>query len=124
MATRAAVVSTRANGSLLIKWPGLLNGGDGTPVEVPCYGERNFGVYGTCGASCSCQPEGSNEDCRSPVYAQLTGPSGTGNALIALTAVGVKAVVESPLLIRPRVTAGDGTTNLTAALICKPYFRM
>ena len=57
-------------------------------------------------------------------YAQTSASlSGTvhdpqGNA-VTKTAAAAEAFEEAPLLIRPNVTAGDGTTSLTVKMVCR-----
>jgi hypothetical protein len=57
--------------------------------------------------------EGSNDGV---TYYTLTDPQ--GNA-ISKTALGIEAVQEVVRFVRPRVTAGDGSTDLKAYLLIK-----
>ncbi|MEY4375866.1 MAG: hypothetical protein RJB26_416 [Pseudomonadota bacterium] len=118
MATRAATISNPTkdqydDGVQLVTWTGLLNGDDGAPVELPTHSDRSVQVVGTFGAGGSLSIEGSNDGTN---YATLNTPA---SVALAITAAGIKAVLELPRYIRPRVTAGDGTTSLTAVLLVR-----
>jgi hypothetical protein len=75
--------------------------------------ERCVTVHGTFGAGGSITIQGSNDGTN---WFALTDPQ--GNALTK-TAAAIEQVLESPLYIRPLVTAGDGTTSLTVILLCR-----
>lgn len=118
MATRAATISNPTkdqwdDGVQLVTWTGLLNGDDGAPIELPTHSDRSVQVVGTFGAGGSLSVEGSNDGTN---YATLNTPA---SVALAITAAGIKAVLELPRYIRPRVTAGDGTTSLTAVLLVR-----
>ena len=98
-----------AVGFSLNKWTGLANGESGdTPVADILSGDRVVQVTGTFGAGGTIILEGSVDGTN---WFQLRDPSST---LISFTAAGGKAVLEAVPFVRPRVTAGDGTTSLTA----------
>lgn len=121
MATRAFAVTTKAHGVLKVVWTGLLNGDDGTPFEVPWVSEKSVHVKGTPGGGTpGIVLEGSNDDV-TPTYITLRDPA---SANLSFSAEGLKQVLENPLLVRPRVTGGDGTTNWTCILICKPSIKL
>lgn len=114
MATRTPAITYGPNGqknAVLVVWSGMLNGDDGAPFEHADFGDKSIQFQGTAGAGLSVNLEGSNDGTN---YAVLTDPQ--GNA-ITKTAVGTLEVVsENTRYTRPRVTAGDGTTNLTISL--------
>ena len=104
------------------KWTGLAydSGGVGTvgaPVQWAPGVNRCVQVAGTFGTGGHIKMQGSNLESPSSVeaagtlhdWALLSDPQ--GNA-IDLTANGIKEVTETPLWVRPVVTAGDGTTAL------------
>lgn len=97
-----------AGSATLITWASLANGDDGTPIFVGNYPDKSFQVKGTFGAGGSVQVEGSNDG--GTTWAVLHDPQ--GNAL-AQTSAQIELISEQPWLIRPHVTAGDGTTSLT-----------
>jgi hypothetical protein len=117
MATRI-VVSTTPNQNqsahVLHTWSGLLNADDGSPVDVSLFRGATLQVTGVFGAGGSMAMDGSNDG--GATWFPLNADSGTP-APIAVTAAG-SAVLQTTALrqVRPRVTAGDGTTNLVARL--------
>jgi hypothetical protein len=118
MATRAAVISNPTqyqfdDGTQVITWTGLLNGDDGAPVELPSHNDRSIQVVGTFGVGGTAVLEGSNNGTD---WAGLSTPA---SVAISITAPGIRAVLELPRYIRPRVTAGDGTTSLAAILLVR-----
>lgn len=116
MATRANVVTpikTWGDEVHIISWSGLLNGDDGTPIEMPGSSDRSVHFVGTFGAGGTILLEGSNDGVN---YVVLTDPQ--GNA-ISKTATGLEMITELTRFIRPRVSAGDGTTDLQAYVLVK-----
>lgn len=97
----------------LITWASLHNGDTGAPIEMPGSPDRSIQFGGTFGTGGTIQIEGSND---STNYLVLTDPQGNN---ISKTAAAIEQIVELPRLIRPNVTAGDGTTSLNAYLIMK-----
>lgn len=116
MAVRTPVVSYPApyqGRSALYAWSGLLNGDTGTPLDPTPFGGATLQVTGTFGVGGSLTLEGTVDGTN---YAPLNTLAG---AAIAVTAAGL-VQIQSPgpyLNIRPRVTAGDGTTTLVATLL-------
>lgn len=106
MATRT--FSTDRSGTprvVFVTWAGLLNGDDGAPVVLPAMDLVSFQVTGAPGTGGSIQFEASNE--ATPASWAIVGS--------ALTAAGMAYPADYAVArnFRPRVTAGDGTTNLT-----------
>lgn len=99
---------------LLFTWSGLLNGDTGDWIKFPAYGAKTFQAYGTFGAGGNIILEGSNDPTNPTNAAPLS--DWQGNALNTVTAASFKTVREMPIWVRPRVSAGDGTTSLTVAL--------
>ena len=91
-------------------WIGLLNGEAGAAMSAPHLDDRTVTVKGTFGAGGTVLIEGSNDGGVS--WNTLREARGTGEAL-SFTAADTRLVLESPLSLRPRVAAGDGTTNIT-----------
>lgn len=101
----------------LVEWNSLNNSDSGAPLNLPQFADRSIQVAGTFGSGGTLIMEGSNRlETESPVYAPLVDPQ--GNA-ISFTSAGIEQILESSYLIRPRVTAGDGTTNLTVRLLVR-----
>ena len=120
MATRSATLlskpeTTDFEGISLVQWTGLTKATDdaGSPVELPNYSDRSVQVTGTFGTGGSVRIEGSLDGTN---YATLTDPQ--GNAL-DVTAAKIEAISEAVRYIRPRVTAGDGTTTLVVTILFK-----
>jgi hypothetical protein len=101
------------NREWLVTWTGLLNGDDGAPFERPGFADRSVEVLGTFGAGGTCLIEGS---IGGTAYYTLTD---VANAALSRTASGLRQVTENTRLIRPRVSAGDGTTSLTVHLLVR-----
>lgn len=76
------------------------------------YADKSIQVEGTFGAAGSVACEGTN-DGNAAHFRALTDPS---QVTIAITAAGIKSVTEAVIWVRPHVTAGDGTTSLTATM--------
>lgn len=109
MATRSITRTDVQNGSVLV-WTGLLNGDDGTPLEVYDHADMSVAFTGTFGTGGTIKFEGSNDGTN---YFEITDPQ--GNA-ISKTAASLEQGTEIVRYYRPRVSAGDGTTSLTCTL--------
>jgi hypothetical protein len=115
-------------GAIGIIWTGLLNGDDGKPYVCPHRSDKCVQFKGTFGAGGTIILEGTNDQVfdtlgalQSVTYAQLTDPQGNN---ISKTAAAIEQVLENPNAIRPRVTAGDGTTALTCTAIISSTARL
>lgn len=97
----------------IITWSGLLNGDNGAAETLAEFADKCIQVIGTFGAGGTIIFEGSNDGTN---WVQLNNTAGTA---ISLTAAGMRQVLENPAYVRPRVTAGDGTTNLTMLLFAR-----
>jgi hypothetical protein len=115
MATRTYTAERIGPGgeAVLVIWTGLLNTDDGTPFDFVPGGDRCVQFVGTFGTGGTIILEGSNDGTN---YVTLTDPSST---TISKTAAAIEQVLELTRFVRPRVTAGDGTTSLTAILLMK-----
>lgn len=116
MATRNTVATPQPNnhaGVRMFTWSGLLNGDDGEPVEVPSFPDTAVQFSGTFGSGGNIVLEGSLDG---STYFTLSDPQ--GNA-ISKGAAAMEQIQELVRFIKPRVTGGDGTTNLTARLIAR-----
>lgn len=115
MATVALTQKKHIRGVHEFKWTPLLNGDDGGvagPTQgAPSLPDKTAHVFGTAGAGFSIDIEGSNDNTN---WVKLTDPQG---GLLTFTAVDkISVVQENPLYIRPKVTAGDGTTSVTVII--------
>lgn len=111
MATIVPSSTQIVGGILTFTWAGLENGDDGTPIDAPDFEPAEIQVKGTFGAGGNVRIEGSLDD--GTTYAALN--DAQGNAL-DVAAAKIERVQETTAKMRPRVTAGDGTTNLTVIM--------
>lgn len=111
-----AEVKAFGDRSHVVTWTPLANGDSGSPVQFTGSTIRSIQFDGTFGAGGSISLEGSNDG---TTYFVLTDPQ--GNA-ITKTAAALEAVQEATRFVRPRVTAGDGTTSLSARLFFRKPF--
>lgn len=94
---------------VITTWADLHADDDGAPVRLAVYSDRSIQVAGTFGGA-SVTIGGSNDG---ETYHALTD---TGGDPLTLTAGALKAIVELPVYIKPRVFGGDGTTNIKVVL--------
>lgn len=94
-------------------WGPLLNGETGATLNLPGFGDRTVQVAGTFGAGGTIVIEGSLDNTN---WITLNNIQGTA---LSLTAGGLRAISEATTYLRPRVTAGDGTTSLTVTLMAR-----
>ena len=114
MAERPATITALGEaGCFSITWTGLLNGDTGSAVEIVRGADKSAQIAGTFGTGGTLKIQGSNDGTN---YVSLTDPQ--GNA-IEKTAASIEQVSELTRYIRPNVTAGDATTNLSVTLILR-----
>lgn len=106
-------ITTRGDNCHIVTWSTLTNGDDGAPVQMPGSADRTVQVFGTFGAGGNVRIEGSNDGLhwsalRDAVHAELD-----------VTAESIRQVLEVVRYMRPRVTAGDGTTSLTVVMLVR-----
>lgn len=114
MAVKTATIEPIGASAYLVSWAAMANGDSGDPVKFAGAADRSIQVNGTFGVGGTVVLEGSNDG--GTTWFTLTDPQ--GNA-ISKTANALEAVSEVTVLVRPRVTAGDGTTSLLAYLLAK-----
>ena len=115
MATRQPIFS-RPEGDdsvVLVTWSGLLNGDDGAPLQLIKYADRSVQVTGTFGTGGTLAVEGSNNGTD---YVTLNNTAGSP---LTITTGSIRQILENTTLLRPRVTAGDGTTTLTVTALIR-----
>lgn len=93
------------------KWEAMPNGNDGTPLLIDRRTDRSVQVSGTFGAGGTVVIEGSNDGTN---YYTLNDLQGTA---LSFTSARLEGISEVPLYVRPRVTAGDGTTSINVYLV-------
>jgi hypothetical protein len=112
MATVAPVTTFPFETSLdvaVTTWSSLAADDDGEPVRLAVYSDRAIQIAGVFGGA-SVTIGGSNDG---ETYHALTDTSG---GALTLTSAALKAIVELPIYIKPRVFGGDGTTALKVVL--------
>lgn len=102
--------TTDIAGNFAYVWAGLDNGDDGQPARYSGSGDRTVQVFGTFGSGGSVTIQGTLDGTN---WATLHDTSGTA---LTFTASGIETVLENCLEVRPNVTAGDVTTDLTVIL--------
>ena len=103
-----------AGASLAYTWETLTTTNDtGVAVQYAAYGDRSVQMTGTWGSGGSVDLEGSNDGV---TYFTLHDQFGV---TISLSANGLVAVAEAVLYMRPRVTAGDGTTDIDVTVFLR-----
>jgi hypothetical protein len=110
MAIRAATTTWRSKRVAEIKWTGLLNGDTGDAQATGTLSDKSIQVLGTFGTGGTVVLEGSNDG--GTTWSTLNDTRGEGNAL-SFTSSDLRQTLENTRHIRPNVTAGDGSTNLT-----------
>lgn len=121
MATRGFVPTDASTSVHRFVWTGLLNGDDGAPVSIPGAADMTGQVIiVAAGAGDTLIFEGSCEVGAPTNYFQLRDG---GDNLISFTGSDGEMLVNMVAFIRPRVTAGDGTTNFTAILLARSTMR-
>jgi hypothetical protein len=108
------VVTTQPQqGVWVAEWAALANAESGNAASIPVEATtRSVQVSGTFGAGGAVAIEGSNDGV---TWAPLS------NTFVAtalsITAAAISDIAQNTRFIRPRVTAGDGTTNLKITLV-------
>lgn len=121
MAIIAPTITTIANdGSVIsVSWASLTTtNNEGTPISAVEFADRSVTFHGIFGVGGTIKLQGSNlaDNTVSAGYFDLTDPQ--GNA-ISKTSGALEALTEIVRWVKPVVTAGDGTTSLTATLILR-----
>jgi hypothetical protein len=107
-------IDTYGDNGHSITWTGLLNGDSGTPLEMIGSADRSVQVISAAfGAGGTVLIEGSNDGVN---YSTLHDPGGN---VLSFTSAGIQAVLEISAFIRPRVSAGDGTTSIAVVLLVR-----
>lgn len=109
----------RPAGIRVIKWT-LANGDVGVGYEAPQYGSKAVQVSGTPGAGGALKIEGTlAPPGQTAVYGTVNKPAGTPLTFAAadVTANALFEILEDCYIVRPSVTAGDGTTSIIVRLL-------
>lgn len=111
MAVKSATYELRDDSVVVITWSGLGNGDTGAPATIGRYEGKTVQVTGTFGSGGNVDIEGSNDNSN---WGTLTDESGNTSAFTDETP---KFIQQSPLYMRPNVSAGDSNTDLTVTLV-------
>ncbi len=105
------IVETNSNRVALVKWDTMLNGDTGAPFDLARWPDKSVQVVGVFGVGGEVTMEGSFDG--GTTWGSLHNVQG------AVLAIGVGAtendplvIAESPPLMRPNVTGGDGSTDV------------
>lgn len=108
----ARLVQNPARGVYVVTWAALANGEAGDAADIPLEAAtRSVQVSGTFGAAGSVTMEGSNDG----INWAFVSNSFVATAM-ALTAAQIQDIVQNTRFVRPRATAGDGTTAIKVVL--------
>lgn len=116
MAEVAYSFAQPARGLVRFTWANLANGDTGAWADPGQYGDKSVQVYGTFGTGGNAQIQGSNESGTPSNPQTLNDPQ--GNPLNVGTAK-TEQMLENTGQVRPNITAGDGTTDLTIVMLCR-----
>lgn len=112
-------ITTHGDDCHVVTWTPMTNAGTdvGSPIEMPGSADRSIQVSGTFGTGGTVLIEGSNDGTN---YVTLNDPQ--GNALSVTTAK-IEQLLELTRYIRPRISAGDGSTSLTVTMLLRRPFQ-
>lgn len=115
MAVRSLAVQRLSTNVLVATWTGLTNATSdtGEPLDLLDFADYTVEFTGTFGAGGTIVLEGSNVG---SAYYTLNDVQASA---ITKTSAGIEQVAEAPRWIRPRVSAGDGTTSLTCTIYAR-----
>lgn len=110
------------NKSTITTWAAIPNGDFGDAIKISGAPDKCVQFFGTFGTGGTVVMEGSNDprvetNLGSAIWFPLTDPQ--ANAISKTNASG-EQILENPVYIRPRVSAGDGTTAITV-ILCSKY---
>ena len=105
----------RISGGRVVRWLSLGNGDVGEPYPVSGFPDRSVQVTGTQGTGGNCQLQGSNmglaDGVTPPLFGALHKVDTSTLNVGSPAASPIDTILEHCTLIRPSVTAGDGTTS-------------
>jgi hypothetical protein len=112
MAVRPINFSGPTNESVIeASWDTMLNGDTGAGVKIAKYPDKTVQVVGTFGVGGTVAVQGSNDG---TTWGDCHDPQGTAIAIQDNEPV---VIAESPLYLRPNVTAGDGSTDVDVYIV-------
>ncbi len=115
MPVRPIVPSKLSRGSHKWEWNTLVNGDTGAPLDAdhgcPNFADKTVHVKGDFSGPATIVIQGSNDGV---TWVTLTDPGGSA---LSFTSEDLKVILENPAEIRPKVTAGDGSTDLDVFIV-------
>ena len=95
-----------------VTWAGLLNGDNGQAIDVSPFQDKSVQIAGVLGGGGVVEVEGAllGSPASDGDWRTLNDPQGN---ILSITMLKLESVLEHVRWVRPRVSAGDGTTNLT-----------
>lgn len=122
MAVRASVIDNSAStdrSTVVVSWAGLTfaTTDTGSPIAFASWSEKTFHAFGTFGAGGNVVIEGSNDGTN---WSPISNRQGV-TPFNLTAAASINTSQDRPIYVRPRVTAGDGTTNVTVTVACHRY---
>lgn len=99
------------NNAAIYTWTALASASSGDKIQGPGWTDRSIQFTGTFGGA-TCILQGSGDGLN-----WFTLHDAFGNAL-SFTSAAYASVTEIANFMRPTITGGDGTTNITAILTC------
>lgn len=107
MATRALETVYRDRHMRVYKWTGLLQGDDGAPLQIDEFHHITIHGFGAFDGSANMNIMGSNDGTNFAV----TKKHDVGSMI--LTAASIEKLLTEPRYIKPSVTSGNVSTNLS-----------
>lgn len=104
---------TKNSKTILVSWLAMQNGDDGDPIPFSQYADKSVQVTGIFGVGGVVTFEGSNDGVN---YSPLTDAQGND---LNFTTSKIELVTEATFRVRPRVSAGDGTTSVSVTLLAR-----
>lgn len=116
MATVTPTLAYPSRNTVRFTYATMANGDTGVPIHERWsdFSDRVVQVLGTFGAGGNVRIQGTLDS--GTTYATLTDPQ--GNAL-DVTAAKIEQILEGVPVMRPNITAGDGTTAITVVITAR-----
>jgi hypothetical protein len=111
MALRKHVMTYLNRDAVRLQWSGIQVGDTCDPCYLLEFADRSAQFSGTFAATISMA--GSNDDANYDACTDLAGN------VIAVTAAGIKGIAEFTHRLKPILTGGDGTTNITVTVVAR-----
>lgn len=111
-------IGRSSSGVLVVSWVGLANSDYGQALSVPALADRSIHLLGALGTGGAATIYGTNKPdpnlATDTDWSILNDPQ--ANPLV-MSVLKVESVMEPTLWIRPKITAGDGSTLLNLYLV-------